>query len=441
MSAMSSPAPARSPEQPTPVVVPAPPVRPKSRRWIVLLLCLIAIVAGGAVSWRWLAKPARTVPAAVASARTAKAFVGPLDITLRLAGTTSARTFANITAPMLRGPSFGGGLVLLELAKAGSFVRKGDIVAKIDAQMLRDRIDDIRDTVAGVDNDVKKRAADQKVEWETMQQTLRVAQASWDKAKLDYSAGEVKTEIERELLKLSMDEAEARYKEQAKDVAFRKASQTSELRVLEINAELQKRRFNHFADNLERFTIKTPMDGLVVMASTFRGGEMGQVQLGDQVGSGQQIMKVVDPRSMQVEATVSQTDSGSLRVGQHVKVGFDAFPEMKLSGKVYSIGALAVSSTGRQNDWVRGVPVRVAIEAVDPRLIPDLSAYANVVLETIPSQLQVPAGAVRIDHGKTLVSVKRGQGFEPREVTIGKRSNTHIAIVAGLSAGDEVRVE
>lgn len=437
MSAMSNPAPVRAPEKPAPVVVPAPPHR-KPRRWIGVLITLFILGGCAALAVRYLRQPAKPA-AATGVIRTGKAFVAPLDVSIRLAGTTSARVFANITAPMLRGPGFGSGMVLLELSKSGSKVKKGETVARIDAQMLQDRIDDVRDTVAGAQNDVKKREAEQKVEWENMQQTLRVAKSSFDKAKLDYSAGEVKTDVERELLKLSMEEAEARYKQQLRDVDFRKASQTAELNVLRISWDLQNRRINRFADNLQRFTIKTPMDGLVVMSSTFRGGEMGQVQLGDQVASGQQIMKVVEPSSMQVEGTVSQSDSSKLRVGQRVNVGLDAFPDLKFPGKVYSIGALAVSGW-RENYYIRTVPVRIAIEGADQRLIPDLSSHCDIVLHTLPDQLQVPASALTSEGGKTYVQVKRGDQFEKREVKTGDRNNTYVAVISGVSAGEELKL-
>lgn len=436
MSAIPTPAPVRAPEKPAPVV--APVHNPKKRRpWIGWLVALV-VIAGAVAAVRYYSRPAKPT-VSVAAVKTAKAFVGPLDVTLRLSGTTSARVFANITAPMLRGPGFGAGMVLLELAKSGTFVKKGDVVVRIDAQQLQDRIDDVRDQVAGAKNDVAKREAEQNVESENTQQTLRVAKANYDKAKLDFNAGEVKTDVERELLKLTMDEAEATYKQQLRNLDFQKASQTAELNVLRISWDLQNRRINRFADNLQRFTIKTPMEGLVTMASTFRGGEMGQIQLGDQVASGQQIMKVVDPATMQVEGSVSQSDSGQLRVGQKVRVGFDAFPDMKFPGKVYSLGALAVSGW-RENYYIRTVPVRVAIEGVDKRLIPDLSSYCDIFLHTVPDQLQVPAGAVSTEGDKTFVQVKRGEQFEKREVKVGERNSTYIAIVSGLSAGDLVRV-
>ena len=435
MSAIPAPTPSRTPPAPKPVAVPAPPK--KSRGWIGVVVFL-AVVAGAVFAYRALTRPTQPKPAA-AAIKTAKAAIAPLEVTLRVSGQTSARNFATVTAPLLRGSENRGSLVLLDLANSGSFVKKGQLIARLDAQAAQDHIDDLKDTIAQAANDIQKRQAEQKVEWETMQQTLRVAKASYDKAKLDYSAAEVKVDLERELLKLSMGEAEARYKQQQRDIDFRKASQASELRILELTLARHKQHIGRHEHDLVRYTITAPMDGLVVMSSVFRGGEMMQIQQGDQVWPGQQILKVVDTRNMQVEGSVSQADSGDLRVNQLARIGLDAFPDLHFSGKVYSIGALAVGGW-RQNYFVRAVPVRVQIQGADPRLIPDLSAHADIVLETVPNQLQVPAGTVQEENGKAFVNVKTAGGFERREVKLGKRNFTHIAVVSGLQAGDEVRL-
>jgi multidrug efflux pump subunit AcrA (membrane-fusion protein) len=104
---------------------------------------------------------------------------------------------------------------------------------------------------------------------------------------------------------------------------------------------------------------------------------MRQVQEGDLVSPGQQIMRVVDTSKMQLEARVSQADSSFLRVGQTARIGLDAFPELQFEGRVASIGALAVKGMW-DTYYIRNVPVRLEIIGNDPRLIPDLSAWAEI---------------------------------------------------------------
>ncbi|HEX8986185.1 MAG TPA: efflux RND transporter periplasmic adaptor subunit [Bryobacteraceae bacterium] len=382
----AAPVPLKPVQEPLPHLVPAPSRRPPSRwRWLALVAG-VSVAAGGL--WLLLRQnPADKGGTGGASPAPGRAAGGTTARSLRISGQTSARRFATILVPVFAGPDSGSDLVLMKAAKAGALVHKGDLVAEFDPQPLRDHIDDMNDTVHQAENDVEKKRADQQVEWEALQQRLRVAKADLDKARLELKAAEVRTDIERELLKLDSDEAEAAYQEIAKDVASTRISQRAELRMLEITAQRQKvHRGNHTRD-LARFTMRAPMDGLVVMLQAWRGGEMRQIQQGDQVYPGQQFMKIVDPNSMQLEASVSQADANRFRVGQTADIGLDAFPDARFRGRVYSIGAIAVKGMW-ETYYIRNIAVRIAIEGRDARLIPDLSAWAHVRREASPGATQ-----------------------------------------------------
>lgn len=435
MSAIGDPVrvPSTTPLEPTPRV---PPERPSYRKWLILAAVLVA--AGSLAYWYWL-RPTVQTPAAVA-VRTAKVTRGPLERTLRLSGITTAGNFANIIAPNLRGPESGKFLVLMKLVKPGALVHKGDLIALFDGQSTADHIDDIQDTIRQAEADVQKRRAEQAVEWETTLQTLRVAKSDWQKALQDARAADVKTDIERELLRLAVDESSARYQQEQKDLANRKAYYAAELRILELTAQRHMRHMQRHQHDLEKFTVYAPIEGLAVMQPIFRGGQMGQIQEGDQIYPGQPFMKIVDPKSMQVEASANQVETNDLRLGQAVHVGLDAFPGLNLSGKIRAIGALAVGG-GSQNAYIRNVPVRCTIEGADARMIPDLSAYADVVLGRTDDAVQVPLAAVHRAAGESFVLVKNGPRFDRRDITLGLHNEINTVVTDGLKPGEEVRVD
>lgn len=425
------------PPQPAAPVATPPPTPKQRSPW---LWALVALTLAACVWWayRAMTRPTATPVPAIA-VRTGKVVNGTLERTLRLGGQTSARDFANITAPLMRGPEMRGDMILIKLATSGSLVKKGDIVAQIDAQSIQDHIDDLNDTIEAAQADVNKRQAEQAIEWENLQQTLRVSKAEYDKARLDARGAEVKTDIEKQLLQLSLDEAEAAYKQQLADLKFKKAAHEAELRILRITVERHVRHRDRHGVDLKRFTMTAPMSGLVVMSPIFRNGDIAQFQLGDRVYPGQGFMKIVDPKSMQVEATMNQSESSSVRIGQEARIYLDAFPGMEFMGRVYSVGALAVSGW-RQNYYIRTVPVRVAISGFDPKLIPDLSASADIILDRAENQLIVRRSAIHAEKDGTYAYVKVGETFEKRKVQLGLMNETQAVVTAGLAAGDEVKL-
>jgi len=400
-----------------------------------VLLVIVGLLAWLALRTQFAGGPP---PAAL---KTAQVVQGTFKRTIRVTGQTSARNFANITVPRVRAPDSGRSMTLLRLAQPGSLVKAGDVVAEIDAQSLIDHIDDHKDRLAQAANNIKKRLAEQAVDWERLQQTLRVAKANWDKALLDLKAAEVKTELERELYRIRAEEAEANYKQLLAEVELTKQRHAADLRILEIAHKREQIQVENHEEDLKRFSIRTPMNGLVVMQQIFRSGEMAQIREGDQVSPGQQILKVVDLSSMQLEGAINQAENTLLRVGQPARVGLDAFPGLEFPGTVYAIGALAVRPGRGESYWLRTVPIRIAIHGTDPRLLPDLSAWADVEIEKEDNVLMAPLHAVHTENGRHFVYVKRGNSFEKRQVQLGSRNQTHVVVREGLRAGEQVALE
>ena len=426
--------PSQAPVPVAPKPAAAPPEAPGHKKiWLTLAL----VASAGIAAYFLKPQPAQKKSDVAISARTAKIAAGTLDRTIRIAGSTSAGRFANISAPMLRGPDAGRSLTLVFLAKSGTIVKKDSVVAQIDTTAAKDHIDDVKAIVQTSESDIAKKKADQAIEEENLRQNLRLVKSNLDKAKLDLAASEVRTPIDQEQLKLSVEEYETEYKETEANFKIALESNRIELKLLDLTKARHLRHLDRHVVDMERFTIKTPMDGLAVMLSVYRGGDMGQIREGDTVAPNQAFMRIVDPKSIQLDAMVNQVESEWIRIGQPVTLAFDAFPGLSLKGKVFSIGALAVGGW-RANYYIRNIPVKVVMLEQHPKVIPDLSACADVLIERREDSVLVPLEAVRTEGGKTVVHVKEGDHFGSLPVELGLANNTHAVAVSGLKPGQEV---
>ena len=366
--------------------------------------------------------------------------LGSLERTVMVAGPTSARNYATIKVPAQRGRG-GGALNLIKLIDGGTEVKKGDVVAQLDPESMLQQLDDFEDNISSSEAALRTRKASQAVDMERLLQTVRSAKAELDRAAADYRAADVKTDIERQLLKLTLDEEEATYAQQLKSLPLRQISIDSDLRTQEISyAQLLKRR-ERMRNDLKNYTFTAPMDGMVVIQTFTRQGssDMVQYKLGDEVSPGQAFMKIVDTASMQVEARANQTESGEIRVGQPAVVSLDAFPGVKFPGRVYSLGAIAVQGmTMGTSYFVRAVPVTIEVQGRDPRFIPDLSGSAEIRVGHKENVIVLPLETLHTEGGKDFVYVKSAQGFDRREVRRGLESATHVEIASGLKVGEQV---
>jgi multidrug efflux pump subunit AcrA (membrane-fusion protein) len=410
------------------------PKRP--RRWPIyaVLLTLLAVAAA------WYLQPHRKNPQANARVRTVKAVRGALTPTRRIAGSINAERFSTITAPILQAPDTGRSMTLTFIAESGSHVNEGDLLAEIDSQDMKDHLDDVEAMLVQAQLEIDKRKSIHLAQTEYLRQRLRVTKAEWEKTKQDMRALEVKNALTQESIKLSVEEAQAAFEQISQEIPLTAERQQADLAGYVLEYERQLRHLNRHRHDVDRTHIKSPMSGMVLLQTTSRNGQLNTIRLGDTVQPGQPFIRIVDPHSMQLEGTMNQAESELVRLGQSATVHFDAFPDIVLSGRVTSLGTLAIGGR-RFNAYIRRVPVRVTLENAGDRVIPDLSASADIVTAESSEGILVPREAVSESAGKSVVYVKQDGTFSPHEVAIGGANNTQFSVVSGLQEGQEIAVQ
>jgi HlyD family secretion protein len=330
-------------------------------------------------------------------------------------------------------------MVLVKCAPAGSHVKAGDVVAEFDRQYQMNRLDDYKASVAQHEANITKLKADQAVTRKAHDQLVDSAKADWDKAKLDLQTISVRSAIEGEDFKLAEQEAAAHYQQILAEAKPFEEGLRAQLRNAELDRDQAKIELQRAQATVDRMVMKSFINGIVVMQTIFRGGDFGQVQQGDQIYSGVVFMTIVDTSSMILNATVNQVDSEEVHVGMKATVHLDAYPDLALPATVMAVGAMTDAGGWRAN-WVRTVPVRLRLDGVDPRVIPDLSGSADVVLAEDKQAPIAPLESIFRDgpDGRPYVFVEAPAGFERREVELGLSSRIAVALRSGLHQGEVV---
>jgi len=332
--------------------------------------------------------------------------------------------------------------VLQELAKPGSIVKKGDVVAEFDRQNMLNRLDDFRATIAQAEASFRNLQAEQEVTRKSHEHSIEVAKGAVEKARLDMKTAPVRSQIDTERLKLALEEAEARYKQLLAEVKFVRISEQSQLRVAELELQQARNELRRYESNAERMVVRAPMDGMLVMQNIIRGGELSPIQQGDQLYPGQMFAQIVDPSSMVVNASINQVDVELIRVGQKARVRFDAYPGLELPAHVTAVGAITKPG-GQRAAYYKEVPIFLKLDQMDPRVIPDLSVSADIILDTAPEATIAPLASIFRDGPKSepYAWVRVGNTFEKRPVELGLENNISVAVTKGLRAGDVVALE
>jgi membrane fusion protein, multidrug efflux system len=132
--------------------------------------------------------------------------------------------------------------------------------------------------------------------------------------------------------------------------------------------------------DLSRTEIRAPVSGIVSQADRLHVGQM-MVQ-------GLPGVTIVARNQSWIEANFKETDLANMKVGQPAEITLDAYPGIKVSGKVASIGAgtgsefSVLPAQNANGNWVKvtqRVPVRISITDKPTRtMIAGLSAHVRI---------------------------------------------------------------
>jgi RND family efflux transporter MFP subunit len=160
-----------------------------------------------------------------------------------------------------------------------------------------------------------------------------------------------------------------------------------------------------------------------------------EVVEGSAVASGQRIMRIVDQRTLWLDARVDAEDMPSIHLHQPARATIEGHPGRTWRGQVIFIEP-------QVNPADRTTTVRLKIDNSDLKLRPGMYATVRVTTTQNPNALLAPRSAI-IDTGLRQVAfIARGGGhFQPRDVTLGLGdSNGMVQVLSGLSVGDQVVV-
>lgn len=351
---------------------------------------------------------------------------------LRLSGTIEAVEATTIAAPRLAGQN-NNSLVITALVHAGQAVHPGDLLVEFDRQ---DQIRNSLDRQAELNDfqqQVLKRQAQEDASRAADDSTMMQAGSAASRAQLEMLKNEMLPKIQVEKNTLALEEAQAKLKALKQTYNLKRQAAQADIKVLEIRRDRSSNAMRQAASNADRMQIKSPIAGIAVIKTTWKGSNMAEVQEGDEVRSGVPVVDVVNPATMRVRARVNQTDVRELQNGQVVRIGLDAYPELSFTGAVTQISPIGVQSS--LSPKVRNFVVLISVHGAHPNLMPDLTASLDVALSRSTGVLVVPRDAVAYVGGHAYVQVPRGGGYERRDIVVGTQNTHEVIVTGGLAEG------
>lgn len=356
---------------------------------------------------------------------------------------------------------------IIELAvKEGDYVREGDLLVRIKQDIYKAKIDGLNAALLT-----------QKARMEQTRAALIQAEAAFKRDKELFDKGVI---------------SEMDYIQSKSELDAQKASlKAAEYQIESAEAQLQQAR-----EELEQTVIRAPQDGTITGLTI----EEGERVLGNSQMAGTEMMRVSLLDMMEVLVEVNENDIVNISEGDTARIEVDAYPERRFNGVVTEIANSAIITGSGTNEQVTNYQVKVRIvtphnlesggrqlvrnemsedpeENFSPSFKPGMSATVDVETQTAVNVVSVPIQAVTVrdfakdepndtaadstssqdedsaegdsivedqdliikkeDIRKVVFIVRDGKAHR-QEVETGISDNTHVQILAGVEAGDEI---
>ena len=182
---------------------------------------------------------------------------------------------------------------------------------------------------------------------------------------------------------------------------------------------------------VERTLVVAPFDGTVAEINAELGEFITPSPLGIPTLPA---IDLLDVSCLYVSAPIDEVDAPQIKTGMSACVSLDAFTDKRCSGTVSRIAPYVLEKEKQART------VEVEVKLTDPKdlngLLPGYSADIEVLLDSKPQALRVPAEAVLENHR---VLVMRADGLlEERSFKPGLVNWNTVEVLSGLNVGDKV---
>lgn len=176
--------------------------------------------------------------------------------------------------------------------------------------------------------------------------------------------------------------------------------------------------------------VSAPMSGVITNITYAEG-----MTLDGTSDTGQAVAVLRSEGNPLATFSLSEIDVLSVKPGQKATIKLDSITDKTFTGKVATVDRIGKVSSG-----VTSYPVVIRFDTEASEILPNMSATANIILETKDNVLLVPTSAVQKQGDQSVVRVLKGKQEQTVTVETGLISDTQTEIVSGLSENDEVIV-
>lgn len=174
--------------------------------------------------------------------------------------------------------------------------------------------------------------------------------------------------------------------------------------------------------NIAQTELRAPFDGIIGLRSVSEGSYV--------TSSSSVIAKLTKISPLKIEFSIPESYSSEIHDGTPIVF------RMEKEGLMQNYNASVYAVESKVDMTTRTLKVRATYPNANEAILPGRYAAVEITKREIKDALAIPSEALIPEMGKDIVYLYKGGVAEPKEITIGLRTESRVQVLRGLNVGD-----
>lgn len=317
--------------------------------------------------------------------------------------------------------------------KEGDFVKKGEILAQIERDVLLKQISALKVAISAAEVGYKTTLSPlrkQEVEnldsgIEVARVALNLAENNYKRHKNLYESGSI-AKVMLEQAELQYNQAKSAYENllRQREMLVKEGARDVEKESAKAQIESLRAQLKQAEDALKETTVTSPIDGWISM-KFFNEGEVFSPS------AGMPLFIIVDNRDIYLDVQLSEKEITKIKKGQKANIKIDAIPDREFKGVIREINPQITS-------YSRAVQVKIDILDKIPQIKTGMFARCEIEVAKHTNSVLIPKDCIKKKGEKTVVFVVKNGIAEEREIETGLENTENIEVIKGIKQTEKV---
>ena len=327
---------------------------------------------------------------------------------------------------------------IIDLAQDGKNVKKGDFIIQLDASRVMSGMREEQQSLEKEMADLNNAKIDSTVTLTNMREEIKNARLDLEYNKIDLEQSVFESEAYQRKAQMSYQKAENGIAKKRRDYLLEQNKLKTRVGRTASWVERRQQKIEKFQQAMAAARITAPEDGIVIFGKSWDGKKYSKDDDVSTYEFAPPIATLPDMSKVISEIYVKEIDISKIKVGDSVRVTFDALAQIMIKG---TINTIARVGENHKDFDMKVFKVVIHLDNTNEGLKPAMSSNNDIILANSDNVISIPLKSVFKENGTKYVYLSEKDSIRKQEIKTGFENETSVLVEEGLKEGDLVVME